>query len=189
MLEVGCGLGYLSALILENGNQLTALDISPAAIAECRARFPGRATFIEADVISYVTSERFAYAFINEVLDQIPDDVGALAAVFRLLEPGGRLVLSTPVSEDRFIDASIHKYTDQEIRSKVTSVGFRIAGEKSYGGALSYLAAVLSKRFHFSKRLLSTVRKLPLYTQLVKMDAKLAGKGDRLILICEKPTV
>jgi len=186
VLEVGCGFGYLSALILGNGNELVALDISAAAVMECQSRFGARGTFVEADIISYQTDQRFDYAFINEVLDQIPDDVAALASVFRLLKPGGRLVLSTPVSEDRFIDASIHHYDAQEIRTKVESVGFTIASTTNYGGALSHFAAVMSRRFKFSKRLLSVLRKLPLYKQLVTMDAKLATKGDRLILVCEK---
>jgi trans-aconitate methyltransferase len=177
----------LSALILEKGNELTALDISAAAVAECRTRYGDRANFVEADIISYQTEKCFAYAFINEVLDQIPDDVAALAAVFRLLKPGGRLVLSTPVSEDRFIEASIHHYDAEEIRRKVQSVGFGIATATSYGGALSHFAAVMSRRFKFSKRLLSVLRKVPLYKQLVTMDAKLGTKGDRLILVCEKP--
>jgi ubiquinone/menaquinone biosynthesis C-methylase UbiE len=187
VLEVGCGFGFLSALILEKGNQLTALDISTAAVAECRSRFGDKAKFVEADVITYQTDERFSYAFINEVLDQIPDDVGALAAVFALLKPGGRLVLSTTLSEERFIEASVHHYDADEIQGKVRSVGFTIANSVSYGGVLSHIAAVMSRRFRFSKRLLSLVRSLPLYKQLVTMDSKLGTKGGRLILVCEKP--
>ncbi len=186
VLEVGCGFGYLSALILSNGNQLTALDISAAAVTDCRSRFGDRAEFVEADIVTYQTEKRFGYAFINEVLDQIPDDVAALASVYALLKPGGRLVLSTPISEDRFIEASIHRYDADEIRSKVQKVGFAIATSANYGGALSHFAAVMSRRFKFSKRLLSFLRKVPLYKQLVTIDAKLATKGDRLILVCEK---
>lgn len=180
-------MGFLSAVIIANGNDLTALDISAAAIEECRKRFGDKATFLEADIVTFKHEKRFAYAFINEVLDQIPDDVGALASVYALLEPGGKLILSSTVSEERFIDATVHRYDVDELRGKVQSVGFEIAAAEKYGGMLSYVSAVLSKRFRIPKPVLSLVRKIPFYKQLVMMDSKLAAKGDRILLVCEKP--
>ena len=149
ILEVGCGNGYLSALILEKNNRLTAIDISANAIGACRKKFKNAGEFIQANILDFNPEKRFDFVFLNEVLDQIPEDLRALCAVHRLLKPDGLLVLTTPVSKNRFIEASVHFYSETEIRQKVLEAGFEIKKTARYGGALSYVAAFLSRIFRF----------------------------------------
>lgn len=40
VLEIGCGEGNDAAFLLEKGCNVTATDVSPAAIAHCRAKYP-----------------------------------------------------------------------------------------------------------------------------------------------------
>ena len=50
---VGCGLGDDAEWLAEKGHRVTAFDISPSAINECRRRFPNSAVhYLEADLFA-----------------------------------------------------------------------------------------------------------------------------------------
>ena len=49
-LEVGCAEGDFTERLLKVSDRVSALDISPVALARARARLGGRVEFVEADV-------------------------------------------------------------------------------------------------------------------------------------------
>lgn len=183
VLEVGCGNGHLSELILQKKNLLIGIDISQEAVFYCKQRFGDRATFIEANILSFDPAERFDFVFINDVLDQIQEDEKALQRIGRLLEKNGKLVLSTPIATERFIEASVHIYSEKSILEKLVRSGFHIEKKFFFGGTLAHWASVFSGRIHFPKWLLSFIRKLPFYRGLLAADSRLCLQKDRLVVI------
>lgn len=187
VLEVGCGNGHISKAIIEKGNRLFAVDLSEDAILQCRRTLGNAGRFEVLDIMSYRTEERFDYVFINEVLEQVPDDDAMLRALYALLEPGGRLVLSENVAESRVPEFRLHTYSVGDLRRKLEQAGFSLETESTYGGALSQFAAIASKKVRFPKPFLRAVREFPLYRAVMAVDAKLRLGGGRAVLVGIKP--
>jgi 2-polyprenyl-3-methyl-5-hydroxy-6-metoxy-1,4-benzoquinol methylase len=97
ILEVGCGLGRLAARLRRLG-ETTALDLSDAAIEQCRRTIPGVA-FLAGDFLALeLPSGHFDVVVSSEVIEHFPygRQPEFAAKTARLLRPGGRLVLTTP---------------------------------------------------------------------------------------------
>lgn len=187
VLEVGCGNGHLSELIINKKNKLVGVDISPDAVDICESRFGKKAKFVKADILKFKPSTRFDYVFMNNVLDQIPQDFNALRRAFFLLKKTGVLVLSTPITKRRFIQASVHYYSESDIKQKITDAGFIIEKTVPYGSFLSYLAHIISSNMKLPIRLSTFLRSLPFYKGIISTEARIGLKKDLLIIIAHKP--
>ena len=96
-LEVGCGDGLLASRLAERCAEVTAIDRDARMIALARSRAqaagPGRMTVVEADYLAYpVADSSFDFACANTSLHHM-DFTAALAAMARVLRPGGRLAV------------------------------------------------------------------------------------------------
>ena len=80
-VEVGCGIGPLTARLAPLCEQLTALECIPAAIAEARSRVPHpNVTFVEAAAPTGLPAGRFDLVLMSEVLYFLEaDEVDATA--------------------------------------------------------------------------------------------------------------
>lgn len=101
VLELGCGTGRLTIPLVEDGWDVTGLDLSEAmlALAEEKAKRSGVAVpWVRADFRDFQLMRRFALAFIPinsfaHLIDRT-DQEAFLACVKRHLAPGGRLLIS-----------------------------------------------------------------------------------------------
>lgn len=101
-LDLGCGIGgYDSLLVAEHGAaHITGIDINAAAvnIARQRANDAGlsdRLTFkvVEAGPLPFPGAE-FDFCFSKDSIVDIPDKSHVLAELYRVLRPGGHLLIS-----------------------------------------------------------------------------------------------
>ncbi|HKV43252.1 MAG TPA: class I SAM-dependent methyltransferase [bacterium] len=97
-LVVGCGLGDDAEALAGAGFAVVAFDVSPAAIAWCRRRFPtSLVRYVAADLLAPPPEWRGAFDFVLEAytLQALPPDARpqAVEAVAGFVAPGGTLLV------------------------------------------------------------------------------------------------
>ena len=99
ILEIGCGDGTFSALVFDEIDE--AIDINPKSIARARARtrhlYKSLHCLDARDLES--TAGGFSTVYANCVMEHIPDLPGVLRGCFRVLGPGGQLIMTVPLAE------------------------------------------------------------------------------------------
>jgi 2-polyprenyl-3-methyl-5-hydroxy-6-metoxy-1,4-benzoquinol methylase len=97
VLEIGCGRGAFSHLVLEKfpSVKLTAMDLSEVAINHA-AKNAGTIDFRVGDAtkLEFLDSS-FDLVFSCEVLEHIPHPEDMLKEIYRVLKPGGKFILTT----------------------------------------------------------------------------------------------
>jgi len=99
VLDAGCGPGFLAAELVAAGARVTAFDASPRLVALADERLGGRANVRVWDLgspLSWLPDETMDVAVLALVLHHLPRRDVPLAELFRVLRPGGSLVVSTP---------------------------------------------------------------------------------------------
>lgn len=93
ILDVAAGTGTSSAALQKNGATVVAVDFSPGMVAEGRRKHK-KVEFIQADAqqLPFGDNEFDAVA-ISFGLRNISDPKAALSEMYRVLKPGGRLVI------------------------------------------------------------------------------------------------
>lgn len=92
VLELGCGTGQVTAALVDAGASVVAVDRLPEMLEAARRRAPA-ATFVEADVSSLTSDDRFDVVVLSFLLHSF--DASARRALLRrsaaALVPGGRV--------------------------------------------------------------------------------------------------
>jgi len=97
ILDVGCGSGNNSLALAAKGHKVRGVDISEEGIARYRSHgFDGHVVDLESG-IDY-PGGTFDLVFCSEVIEHMTSPEILAGEMFRVLKPGGRLVLSTPNS-------------------------------------------------------------------------------------------
>jgi malonyl-CoA O-methyltransferase len=110
VLEIGCGTGYLAAAIGDRmqGADWLMTDISPAMVARSRAGFGETRAFryrqLDGEHPDLPPDEApFDLICSNLAVQWFTELEGGLARLFRLLRPGGQLIVST-LAEGTFVE-------------------------------------------------------------------------------------
>jgi SAM-dependent methyltransferase len=173
--EIGSGIGNMSDYLLQAPYEKVVLtDMDSAYLDMLRARFGARPNVhVEPLTLPDPTSgARFAGYGLDtvvalNVIEHIPDDLGALASVASLLQPGGRLVILVPAFQSLFgsLDETlghVRRYTKRTIAERFRSLGLQV--ERTF-----YFNLVGTLGWWFNAR----VRRVPLIPrdQLRRFDA------------------
>lgn len=107
VLDLGCGRGEWLALLQEAGIEAVGVDTNEGQLAEARQR--GLAV-TRADGLAFMQSEpeaRFGAVTAFHLVEHLPFAVLAewLAAAYRVLKPGGLLLIETPNPENLIVGA------------------------------------------------------------------------------------
>lgn len=105
VLDAGCGKGFITyTLIREWGCRYVGVDLAQPRLMVAAHIGQGlglEAEFARMDLAALgFRQASFDRILCLEVIEHIPDDLGALRELARVLKPGGRLVLSTPAVWD-----------------------------------------------------------------------------------------
>lgn len=199
VLEIGAGVGTMSAFLMNGARERVVLsDTDPHYLERLRERFAPyahvgvaklRLPFFE----EALARERFDTIICLNVLEHVRNDMLSLGTMFRLLQPGGRLVLLVPSLPAIYgeLDRALghfRRYTPAELRGKYAEAGlatrhleyFNLAGVPGWW----LTGRVL-------KRTLIPTRSLRWYDALVplfRLERLLPWRiGQSLIAIGERP--
>ncbi len=112
MIDLGCGTGRLTVpLVCRGGCEAVGLDASSEMLAKARAReAPAGITWIQGDMTrTGLAPESFDCASMSLVLHFVEDCVGAFREAWRLLRPGGTLLIRQPTMDEAGENA-VHRF-------------------------------------------------------------------------------
>ena len=131
ILDAGCGTGGMMHVLSQFG-QVSGFDVSPEAIKFCHARNLKKVNLASVEKIPF-NNDSFDLVTSFDVLyhQRVKNDRLAVAEFFRILKPGGYLLLRVPAYDwlrgkhDEVV-ATKHRYTKGELVQKVKETGFKI---------------------------------------------------------------
>ncbi|MBI2421254.1 MAG: methyltransferase domain-containing protein [Candidatus Hydrogenedentes bacterium] len=132
VLDAGCGTGANAQLLGGLGFRAVPLDLAPEALAHGRSRgIPG---LVRGNVLALpFAPERFAGAVLADVLyhSAVGDHAQALREVYRVLAPGGSVLVNVPAFQGLYSahDKRIHtgkRFTKGEVRALLEAAGFTV---------------------------------------------------------------
>jgi SAM-dependent methyltransferase len=128
VLDIGCGAGNMAHHLAHYGD-VVGLDPNPRPLAVARQR---GLNVMEgsADDLPYPDNE-FDLVALLDTVEHIPDELGVFSECFRVLKPGGKLMITVPAfmwlwSYNDVINAHQRRYTAPELRQKLELTGFRV---------------------------------------------------------------
>ena len=96
ILEIGCGLGYLTYALNKEGYNAIGLDISKEAIANAKEKFGDY--YVCADLFEFVKEAKNSYDIIilTEVIEHLEDPIKFIETVKEMLADNGKAIVTTP---------------------------------------------------------------------------------------------
>jgi SAM-dependent methyltransferase len=206
IVEVGASSGEFLYLLKGRGYQVVGVELSSSAVAAGKARYDidlYKGTLHDAPI----EKESVDAVVLYHVLEHIPDPASFLADAFRVLEPGGRIIIEVPdpVSIDAQISPRLMRsvldfphhlfsFTPYCLRMFLTHAGFQVVLKES---SAPY---VLTSLFHSSspqskhtvKETSATVDLTVLVERPLKTNLRRALgaiiPGMKLTVVARKPT-
>jgi 2-polyprenyl-3-methyl-5-hydroxy-6-metoxy-1,4-benzoquinol methylase len=104
-ISIGCGLGDDAEWLAQKGFDVTAFDISPSAIEECRRRFPSsNVSYVVMDLFHAPPQWAAAFNLVQEsyTLQVLPPELRlpAMAKMAEFISPAGYLLFITRLREE-----------------------------------------------------------------------------------------
>jgi SAM-dependent methyltransferase len=152
VLDLGCGFGRHAFEASRRGASVVALDAGRDEVLGVRATFAAmieageltpdtRAACVQGDALALPFADAtFDRVICSEVLEHIPDDVGAMRELARVLRPGGTMAVTVPRRGPERINwalsAQYHNvpgghiriYSRSELEKRLASVGLGVRG-------------------------------------------------------------
>lgn len=136
ILEVGCGIGNFTSLLMDR-ELIVATDVYSPCVDYMKTRLGGSLKVVpkELDISDPAALELARYEFDTviclNVLEHVEDDLRALSHMQSVLKPGGQLVLLVPAFQFLYgtVDQSLdhyRRYTRKTLLPKMQAAGFQI---------------------------------------------------------------
>ncbi len=152
VLDLGCGFGRHAFEAARRGAKVVALDAGRDEVLGVRATFAAMfdagelaentlAVCVQGDALALPFADAtFDRVICSEVLEHIPDDLGAMSELSRVLRPGGTMAVTVPrrgperinwaLSEEyhNVPGGHIRIYSRRVLEGRLASVGLRVTG-------------------------------------------------------------
>ena len=213
VLEVGCSSGYLLRELVARlpGHRIVGSDYVRETLEPLGRRLPG-VPLLQLDLTRCPLGDDFADVVVAlNVLEHIADDERAIAELFRIVRPGGAVVIEVPAGPELFdvYDRVLRHHRRYDMRglvARLEKAGFRIE-RRSHLGFLLYPVFWLAKRFNrlrdrmgspldeqamVSRMISATRRGSRLMNEVMRWEQALRRHVDlpfgiRCLVTCRKP--
>ena len=144
-LDLGCGDGAVSAEIA--ADQLVVADVSALALQRASRRLPGaEVAELEPDAPLPFPDGRFDLVVCTETIEHVRDVQVLLSEVRRVLEPGGRLAVTTPAQRGLMrppdpLTPHLRFFTRASLGKLLDAMGFEVDSLEARRGGLFALAS------------------------------------------------
>lgn len=192
VLDVGCGAAWVAAHFKGTGTEVFSMDISTTNPKRAVENYPSNKHFgIVADAFHLpFKNETFDAVIASEIIEHLGDPQAFLAALPRILSPGGVLVITTPHDEKLAYSLCVHCNEMTPHHAHLHS----FTRERIKGLLPKRLQAFASTFVFTNKLLLKTrthilLKYLPysLWKMIDQLFNLLIPKTARLMLVVRKP--
>jgi 2-polyprenyl-3-methyl-5-hydroxy-6-metoxy-1,4-benzoquinol methylase len=198
ILEVGCGIGNLTDLLLSQG-KVIATDVNEDYLRTVKNQYPGHPNLKGVLIwdIQQALSKNFSTPIdtivCSNVLEHIEDDNAVLKNFYHLLPVGGKLIILVPALKVLYnvLDRQLghfRRYNREELIQKITGNGFRVVTLRYFNlfGIFGWFVngTVLKKRLLSARQVGIFNKMVPFFIRMEKVVPTLVGQS--LIAIGEK---
>jgi SAM-dependent methyltransferase len=200
VVEVGCGLGNFTGMLLDR-EAVFALDVDPECIQRLKRRYPNQPNLlafswdIASPEFSSLAKFRPDSCVCLNVLEHIQDDRQALSAMASILVPGGVIVLVVPAFPALYgpIDKNLghfRRYTRGSIAALAEATGLHIRKAR-YMNAIGFFGWWTNA--HIFRRETQSERQIQVFDRyLVPTMSRVEGWarppfGQSLFVVLQKP--
>jgi len=150
ILEIGSGVGNISEYFLNDNSSILLTDIRDGYCELLRKKFTGSNTLLGIETMNLVDKdfdkkfekyfESFESIFALNVVEHIFEDQLALSNCYKLLKPGGQLVILVPAYQWLFNNLDTHlehyrRYTKKRLESLFVAGNFTIYHSRYFNAA------------------------------------------------------
>ena len=95
LLDAGCGTGWFSKLACQRGARVTSMDLGEKLLSKVALKCQSQRV-IGSILDMPFDDNSFDIIISSEVIEHVPEPAKALKELFKVLKPGGKLILTTP---------------------------------------------------------------------------------------------
>ncbi len=215
IVEIGCSSGFLLREMMARlpGNVFLGADYTYGTL-ETLGRHLHSVPLVQLDLTHCPLPDAFAdVVVLLNVLEHIEDDAAAITEVFRIVKPGGSVIVEVPAASSLFVvydRALMHhrRYDMTTLLARLRQAGFHIE-RNSHLGFLLYPLFYFSKRLNqlrypagsnvgdqaLASRMIATTKKSSRLLGVVMACERAIGRhisfpfGIRCLVTCRKPPV
>ena len=188
LLEVGCGLGFLSRHFLRDGWRVDALDPDPLC-ARHATEVLGVPVIGATLGAAPIDDAAYDAALLSHVIEHLPDPLASLRELHRIVRPGGVVILETPRFDtlafrvlgrrERSIACEGHLYffTLETLAALARRAGFEVVRHDVVGRSLTldrllWNLGVVAKSESLKTRFAHVSKRLGLTHRRVRLNAR-----------------
>jgi len=128
VLDLGCSSGGHTALWRRQGNQVIGADTSEEAIVAAQKAHPNADFHLLQDSLIPLPDKSIDIVIMLDVIEHVDDEKKTMMEVWRILKPGGRLILTTPyrnifgdwMDHDNLFFLPLYRLKNRILRQPVT---------------------------------------------------------------------